>query len=143
MTWRIAPHTADLAIEADGGNEGAALAEAALALTHVLTESPEPRGLGGDQEMTFRIEAPDHESLAVAFISELLWLVEADGLLWTGGGVATGATADGVFAEATGNGVVHDPARHGRGTEVKAVTYHDLLSKPDGPSWQLRVLLDI
>lgn len=143
MTWRIAPHTADLAIESEGSDEGAALAEAAVALTHVLTEAADPRILGGDQEMTFRIEAPDHESLAVAFVSELLWLVEADGLLWTGGGVSTGSTADGVFAEASGNGVVHDPVRHGRGTEVKAVTYHDLLSKQVGPNWQLRVLLDI
>lgn len=143
VSWRIAPHTADLAIEAQGTDEGAALAAAATALTHVLTDASDPHALGSDQELRFRVEAPDHESLAVAFLSELLWLAEADGVLWTTGGVSVEPTQDGWAAEAAGNGIAYDPARHGRGTEVKAVTYHDLLSKNAGSDWQLRVLLDI
>lgn len=142
--WRIVAHTADLAIEASGPTEGAALDAAALALTHVLTEAPDPHGLGSDTEIQFVLEAPDHESLLVAFLSELLWLADSEGLLWTGGGIQIAATDDGLWrATATGNGVVHDPNRHGRGSEVKAVTYHDLHSGQVDGAWSVRVLLDI
>jgi SHS2 domain-containing protein len=39
--------------------------------------------------------------------------------------------------------VRHDPARHGRGVEVKAVTYHGLRFGRTESGWELWVLLDI
>lgn len=143
MSWRIAPHTADLAIEAEAEDAGGCLAAAALGLTSVLTEQEDPHALGADQEIRFRVEAPDRESLAVAFLSELLWLSESEGTLWTGGGVNVEETSDGLAAVANANGVNYDPSQHGRGTEIKAVTYHDLQFHARDGRWSLRVLLDI
>lgn len=144
MTWRLVDHTADVAIEAEAPDAGGCLDQAALALTSVITGEPDPRALGAETELRFAIEAPDDDSLLVAFLAELLWQCEAEDLLWTGGGVTVTDTPDGLRrADAAGNAVRFDQALHGRGVEVKAVTYHDLHFRRDGPQWSARVLLDI
>ena len=153
---RLVDHTADVAIEADGRTPEAALEEAAIALTELLTGSAGAHRLGPPQrEATFAIEAPDLPALVVAFLSELLWLHESADLLWVGGGitlerphqvgntVVNPANVAVWRIRAAGNAVLHDPARHGRGVEVKAVTYHGLRFGPDGDAWKLWVLLDI
>jgi SHS2 domain-containing protein len=143
VPYRLVDHTADLAIEATGPTQEAVLADAALALTEVVTGKPAPQERAG-QEMRFQIEAPDQAALAVAFLSELLWLLESRDMLWLGGAVTLSAGLDGtVRLEGRGQGVRYDPHRHGRGVEVKAVTYHDLVFGREGKEWRLWVLLDI
>lgn len=145
MPFRLVDHTADLAIEASGPSRESVLEEAALALTAVLTGKPEAHARARpDRECSFRVDAPDEASLVVAFLSELLWLHESEDLLWLGGGVTVEPLGDGgLRLAAHGNAAVHDPVRHGRGVEVKAVTYHGLRFGRDGKEWKLWVLLDI
>lgn len=151
MTWRLVDHTADVAIECDGPTRGAVLADAATALACVVTGAPDPRTWRADAVVEVSVEAPDEGALAVAWLSEVLWLLEEKGLLWVTGGVdAGGADAGGWKAVASGNAVHYDPAVHGRGVEVKAITYHDLaLARNRKPgahgrkAWHLRVVLDI
>lgn len=146
MPFRLVDHTADLAIEATGATREAALEEAALGLTAVLTGRPAPHALARpDREVSFQLDAPDEQALVVAFLSELLWLHESEDLLWLGGGVEWLSLADGSLRVAAhGNAAVHDPARHGRGVEIKAVTYHGLqLARQPSGEWRLWVLLDI
>ncbi|HEX2065273.1 MAG TPA: archease [Candidatus Thermoplasmatota archaeon] len=145
MSFRLTDHTADLGIEADGASAEEALADAARGLTAVLCGHRDLHRLGRpDRELAFTVEAPDRVALLVAFLSELLWHFESSDLLWLGGGVSLGTGREGIARlEARGNAVRHDPARHGRGVEVKAVTYHDVRFEPVGGRWHLRVLLDI
>ncbi len=144
MSWRIREHTADLVIEADGPNAGTCLEAAGLALTSVMTGHDTPHTLAADEEGAFHVDAPDLDALAVAFLSELLWLGESKDLLWTGGGVDVTVTAEGSHrATAKGNMAKFDPHQHGKGVEVKAITYHDLLFASTANGWALRVLLDI
>lgn len=140
---RLVDHTADLGIEATGASREEALEEAALALVQVVTGQHAHAAAKPDEELAFKIEAPDLGSLAVAFLSELLWLLESKELLWLGGGVRIEAISDGLRLTARGNGVRYDPARHGRGVEVKAVTYHGLEFAADAGAWRLLVYLDI
>lgn len=144
--FRLVDHTADLAIEASGATRDEVLAEAALALTQVLTGRPPTHGgPRPDREATFHVDAPDAAALVVAFLSELLWLNESQDLVWLGGGVRVQELDDGgLRLEARGNAAKHDPARHGRGVEVKAVTYHGLrFGRGRDGHWELWVLLDI
>lgn len=144
--FRLVDHTADLAIEATGRTRDEALGEAGLGLTAVLTGRDAVHRLGApEREVRFVLEAPDADALAVAFLSELLWLHESEDLLWLGGGVRVEAGAGGtVRVTAAGNALRHDPARHGRGVEVKAVTYHGLRFGPAAAGgWELWVVLDI
>lgn len=142
--YRVFEHTADLGIEARGETPGEALANAASALTSILTGQSDPRHLGRpSQEVHFTVEAPDRDALVVALLSEVLWLFESQGLLWLGGGVHYQETTGLVRAEASGNALVHEAGRHGQGVEVKAVTYHGLHFRHDDGGWLLRVILDI
>jgi SHS2 domain-containing protein len=143
--FRLVDHTADLAIEASGDSREEVLEEAALALTQVLTGRRQAHGARPDREASFRIDAPDLAALAVAFLAELLWLNESEDLLWLGGGVEVTDLPDGgLRLAAHGNAAVHDPVRHGRGVEVKAVTYHGLrFERGKDRQWHLWVLLDI
>lgn len=143
MAWSLWDHTADIGIDADGDGPDEALSFAARALTAIVTGKPDGLGLRGGTHETFRIEAPDHASAAVAFLSELLWLMESKGLLWVSGGVTMKPGGPGFVLEAAANMVRYDTRLHGHGVEVKAVTYHDLFFGRDGGRWRLRVVLDI
>lgn len=146
MGFRLVDHTADLAIEAEAATREAVLEQAALGLTAVLTGRPRAHELARpEREVSFRVDAPDEAALVVAFLSELLWLHESEDLLWLGGGVEVVELPDGgLRLGAHGNAAVHDPVRHGRGVEVKAVTYHGLrFGREPAGGWGLWVLLDI
>lgn len=143
MGWKLWDHTADVGIDADGDDPGDCLAMAAHALTEVVTGRSQRLPNRGGEAHDVCVEAPDHGALAVAFLSEVLWLMESQGLLWLSGGVHVEAGGDGYIARAGANMVRHDPRSHGRGVEVKAVTYHDLFFGRDGNRWRLRVVLDI
>ena len=143
MGWRLWNHTADIGIEATASDADGALSLAARALMAVVTGKPDGLPLRGGEHQTFRVEAPDHGALAVAFLSELLWLMESEGQLWVTGGVTITPTADGLAADVGANMVRYDTRLHGAGVEVKAVTYHDLFFGRDGAEWRLRVVLDI
>lgn len=143
MGWKLWDHTADVGIDADGNDPGECLSMAAHAITAIATGKPRGVPLRGGEAIDIRVEAPDHESLAVAFLSEVLWLLESRGLLWTSGGVTVSSNADGLVAAGGANMVAHNARSHGRGVEIKAVTYHDLFFGRDGNRWRLRVVLDI
>ncbi len=142
MPFRLREHTADIAVEATGAEAGSALAAAATGVTAVQTEQADPTTLVADAEMAFTVEAPDMEALAVAFLSEILWQLESEDLLWVDGAVDVESTVDGFRAHAVGRAVCYDPETHGRGTEVKAITYHELVFE-QRDEWFLRVILDI
>ena len=144
MSFRLVDHTADLAIEAVAPTREAVLEEAALGLTSVLTGRPDAHAARPEREAAFDVDAPDAAALVVAFLSELLWLHESEDLLWLGGGVRVSDLPDGgLRLSAKGNVARHDPVRHGRGVEVKAVTYHGLRFAREGAAWRLWVLLDV
>lgn len=142
--YRLLDHTADVQIEALADTREHALAEAARALCQVITGQPIGHEHRPEAEMAFALEAPDLGALAVAFLSELLWILESEDRLWVGGGVTLETQSEGLRLRAQGNAVRYDPARHGRGVEVKAVTYHALEFVPvEGQGWRLKVILDL
>lgn len=145
MPYRITEHTADLGIEADGATPEEAMEWAALGLMEVVTGAKQPNASSRpDGETRFVVEATDLPALLVAFLSELLWLLESEDLLWRSGGVTIGKSQDGILrVEAAGNTCIHDAKRDGRGIEVKAVTYHAIRFAQAGDRWQARVILDI
>ena len=145
MAFRLVDHTADLAIEAEGRSAEEVLQQAALGLTAVLSGRSDAHRVGRpERELSLVVEAPDRVALMVAFLSELMWHYESEDLLWLGGGVRLGTGRDGTARlEAAGNALRHDVARHGRGVEVKAITYHDAAFEERHGRWHLRVLLDI
>lgn len=142
MSHRIVEHTADLAIEATAATAGEALSEAAQALTGIVTGRTH-HGDAPTGEVVFEVEAPDLQALAVAFLAELLWFLETRDLLWLSGGADVEQRGGMWHASARGNAALYEPQRHGQGTEVKAVTYHQIFFGRDGAGWRLFVVVDI
>ncbi len=143
MPFRLVDHTADVAIEATGASREEALVQAGLGLTAVLTGLATPGEEPGAPGQPLAVEAPDLPALAVAFLAELLWLVDSEDLLWVGGDVTLTDGPQGPVLEVWPQLVKLDADRHGRGVEVKAVTYHDVAFEPRGDTWLIHVLLDI
>lgn len=142
-SWRIKSHTADVVLEARGPTREVALARLGTALSAVATGAEDPRRFVPDEEMAVSVEAPDDEALVVAWLSELLWRLESEDLLWLSGGVELSGAPDALHLTALGNAARYDPKKHGQGTEIKAITYHGLRFERDGAEWVVDVLIDI
>jgi len=135
--WGTFPTTADIGIWASGPTAGALLEGLGLALYDLFVD---PRTVKPREARTVRADGSDPAELAVAFLNALLVLQETDGFL----GRRIAARTRGrppTSVEAVVSGEPFDPARHVGRTEVKAITYHDLLFDPR--AGRARVIVDL
>lgn len=135
--FRILEHTADVGFEAHGATREEVFANAARALFHLIVEldSVVPR-----QETTVRVEGRDPPDLLVNWLSELLYLHDAEGWLFCD--FELRALEDTSLA-AVARGERIDRARHQLKVLVKAITYHQLALEQTPQGWQARVYVDI
>ena len=84
--------------------------------------------------------APDRESLLVAWLSEVLWLIEAEDLLFTR---FTIESLSETALAALAHGEPADPQRHPYRGVVKAVTYHQLDLRQRAGAWSTNIIFDV
>jgi SHS2 domain-containing protein len=133
--FEILEHTADVGVRAEGESLGEVFEQAALGLADIMgIYAP---GAGDTEHI--QVEAPDVGALLVDWLSEILWLHDSrDALL--GGVEVVGVT------ETSAKGRVILVPRAGEeveGTQVKAITYHQLEVKPTDSGWRARVFVDV
>ena len=134
--FRLTPHTADVGLVAWGETREEAFAEAARALVAVTYD---PRTIRLREERAVAVEADRPDRLLVRFLSEIVYLIDAEGFVPGRARVRI----EGGRLEASLRGRVADAYRpRRRGPHVKAVTYHGLALDP-GPPVRVRVVLDI
>ncbi len=75
---RSLPHTADTIVEAWGPDLPACLSEVGRGL---VAEFVEVVDAGGAVERRFRLDAPDVERLVVALLQEIIFVVDAEGVV--------------------------------------------------------------
>lgn len=134
-SFEILEHTADVGILAEGASLGEVFEQAALGLADIMgIHAP-----GGGETLDIEVEATDTGALLVDWLSEILWLHDSrDALL--GGVEAVEIT------ETRAKGRVRLVPRSGKdveGTQVKAITYHQLEVEPNGAGWHARVFVDV
>ena len=135
--WGTFPTTADIGIWASGPTSAALLEGLGLALYALLAD---PRSVRPREERTVTAVGSDPAELTVAFLSALLALEETDGFLGRRLAARTrGRPATSVVARVLGE--PFDPERHVGRTEVKAITYHDLVFDPR--AGRARVIVDL
>ncbi len=83
---------------------------------------------------------PDRAGSAVALLRELLYRFATSRLLPAS---CTPARIDDAGAEAAVGFARWDPALHGEGVDVKAVTWHGARFEPADGRWRAQVLLDV
>ena len=135
--WGHFPTTADVGIWASGP-DGSSLFEAlGLGLYSLMTDL---RRVRPREERAVSASGEDAASLVVAFLNQLLLLVETEGFLARTIRVRlVGSPPTALVASVTGE--PFDAARHPSGTEVKAATFHDLVFDPE--RGRARVIVDI
>jgi SHS2 domain-containing protein len=142
-TFETFNHTADIGLEVRGESLADLLETAARGVFSIMLDDG-PREVSIEADVA-AVPDPslgdDAAELLVCWLQELLYRFETERLV----------PLRFEFAEAAPSGVRarvgfgrFDPKRHRAGTEVKAVTYHELAvrEEPDG-AWSARFILDV
>ncbi len=132
----IINHTADVGIVAYGADISQAFVNAARALFSLITE------LDDVEEVLYRdteLTAPDEESLLVEWLNELIYLFDAEGIIFSRFDI-TELNPTRLKARSYGEKV--DSSKHKLKTGVKAATYHMLKVDKDN-GCKVQVLFDI
>jgi SHS2 domain-containing protein len=134
--FEIVDHTADVGIRAYGASINQAFANAAKALFSLITE------LDNVDEVLHRdieLVAPDQESLLVEWLNELIYLFDAENIIFKRFDITR---LNSTRLKARGYGEKVDSSKHKLKIGVKAATYHMLkVDKTNG--CQVQVLFDI
>ncbi len=129
-------HTADVGIVARGSSPEELFENAAAGMMHFLID---PHAGVAREHREVVVEADDLEGLLVAWLNELLVLLNADGFLpvrWT----VRELTERRLRADVAGEPV--DANRHKFRLDVKAATYHQLQIRKNS-EWQAQVIFDV
>jgi SHS2 domain-containing protein len=129
--FRWVDHTAELELEIEAPTEEVVFADALAAFAELVGD-----GTGEPASRQVGIEADDHALLLVEWLSELVYLAEAEQLVPER---ATSLELGDGSLDATIEGRRGEPRNL-----VKAVTLHRLALEPDDRvGWRARVVLDV
>ena len=135
MSFEEISHTADVKIRARAQTLDALFSEAFLALMQVVYGTDRNGGIIKE----IQIESDNIESLVCDFLSEVLFIAEVEGLVFSQAEI----TIDGLLLTAVLNGESFDPVRHSSGTEVKGISYSGLVIRKDANGYMLDILFDV
>jgi len=134
--FEIIEHTADVAIRAYGTDMKQAFANAAKGMFSLITELDDVEEvMHRDIELT----APDQESLLVGWLNELIYLFDAENIIFKRFDI-TRLSNTHLKARSYGHKV--DSSKHILKMGIKAATYHMLKIDKDG-DYKVQVLFDI
>ncbi len=135
--YRLIAHTADLGMVVRGKNLADLFTQAAWSFFDLMVET---QHIDLAQARTIFVEAPDRETLLVAWLGELLYLFEVHRLVF---GKFSIRSLTPTALQASVWGESYDPAKHRLKTAVKAVTYHQLHIREERGGWQARIIFDL
>ena len=135
MSFEEISHTADVKIHASAPTLEALFSEAFRALMQVMYGERH----GGNEIRNIRIESTDTESLLADFLSEVLFVSEVEGLVFSD----TRIRIDGLNLNAELTGESFDPARYSGGTEVKGISYSGLEILHDANGYMVDIIFDV
>lgn len=135
MSFEEISHTADVKIRARAQTPNALFTEAFLALMQVVYGTDRKGGI----IKKISIESDNIESLLCDFLSEVLFIAEVDGLVFSQAEIKI----NGLHLTAILNGESFDPRRHSSGTEVKGISYSGLVIQKDTNGYMLDILFDV
>ena len=135
--WEHFSHQDDIGVRGIGKTPSEAFAQAACALTAVITDpcSVTPRTV-----VSFTISAEDLDSLFFDFLNGLISEMDTHHMLFS----RFDLSIEGTTLQATLYGEPVDPSKHHPSAEVKAATYYELLvhRRPNG-SWCAQCVVDV
>ena len=125
-------HTADWAMRVWTGSLPVLFAEAARGMNTLSGTQPAP---GSRVSRAFETQAPDMESLLVAFLSELVWAVEQENLVFD--------TFEVVLKRSKLKVKMSGAPILSLNKSIKAVTYHNLQISKTEAGFQVEIVFDV
>jgi SHS2 domain-containing protein len=135
MSFVELPHTADVRIRVTSESLEGLFSEAAYAMMSIMYGRTDP----GSVERTINLESDSTENLLMDFLSEVLFVSEVDGLVFSSFAV----TLSGNSLSVVLTGVPFDPEKHRGGTEIKGVSYSGLRIRKADNFYVLDILFDV
>lgn len=130
-------HTGDRGLEISAGSLARVFELAATGMFGLLIA---PSTVGQVVSRTIELSAPDLPTLLREWLSELNYIHLTEGLVF---GQFDVRQVSGTSVTATAVGEPIDPKRHKILTEIKAVTYHDMVIEDRNGVWYARIIFDI
>ncbi|MDP1808542.1 MAG: archease [Actinomycetota bacterium] len=135
--FELFEHTADTGMRVRGQDLKELFANAALGMISIMAD---PRAVNQTNSLPVDIEGEDLPGLLVAWLNEIIYLIEAKEMLFSrfeidrlGAGKLAGAVA----------GEAIDPTRHDLRAQIKACTYHELKLGKEDSHWVAEVIFDV
>jgi SHS2 domain-containing protein len=135
--FRVLEHTADVGFEAFGSTREEVFENAARALMDLIVDLD---AIELRDEVTLQVRGPDSESVLVNWLSEILFLHDAEG--WVFGDFKIQSLRDDSLS-ALARGEKFQRSRHHAQVLVKAITYHQLMLEETPGGWRARVYVDV
>jgi len=135
--FKIINHTADVGIIAYGADIKQLFSNAALALFSLITE---PESIKEKIKRRMEIISEDKDSLLVEWLNELIYLFDAEHLLFKRFDIEN---LSGSQLKAVCYGEKLDPLKHKIKMEVKAATYHMLKINRDSNGYEVQIIFDV
>ena len=135
--WEHFAHGADIGVRGYGASLAQAFAQAALALTAVMSE---PAAVRPRVAVVVQCQAPDAELLLADWLNALIYEMATRGMLFSRFAVAIEDTR----LQATAWGERLDRQRHRPAVEAKGATYTALrVAQRDDGSWLAQCVIDV
>lgn len=135
--WRHFQHMADIGVDGHGATLAEAFAQAALAMTAVITD---PSRVRPEIAIAVSCSAPDEELLLADWLNAWVYEMATRNMLFSRFEV----TIQGHALRGTGWGEPVDVLRHQPTVEVKGATYTELSVFQDADStWHARCVVDV
>jgi len=134
--WEHYAHGADIGVRGLGASKEEAFAQAALALTAVITD---PAGVAARERVAIECEAPDDELLFAEWLNAVIYEMATRRMLF--GRFAVRLDGGRLSGEAWGERI--DAARHQPAVEVKGATYTTLRVAREGERWLAQTVVDV
>jgi SHS2 domain-containing protein len=135
MSFEEISHTADVKIRASAPTLEALFSETFMAMMQVMYGKERC----GRTIREIRIESTDNESLLADFLSEVLFVSEVEGLVFSDARIRINGFS--LIAELRGESF--DPLRHSTGTEVKGISYSGLEIVHNANGYKLDIIFDV
>ncbi len=138
--FRFLEHTADAMFEAYGKDLSELFTNAALALETIQVEL---KTVSPKQKHTITLENNKIDMLLFDFLQELIFLKDAEQLLFSKFEIKINETSSKYRLTANCYGEKINPNKHTFDRDAKAVTLHKFEVKEESGKWSARVIVDI
>jgi SHS2 domain-containing protein len=135
MPYEVLEHTADLRFRVRGRTLSEVFAEAARAVCETMTPNCTPGGI----VRRIELESGDVESLLADFLSELIYLTDAESVALCSFEVEIRGTR----LTAVLRGEEFTREKHGEGEEIKGISYSGLSLYREGETYVLEFIADV